>query len=68
MRTKTFDSIVELLRDREWHTPDELATRTRYPDHWIAQLHRESLLDVEEHHGRTVVRLRADDTALAQHT
>jgi hypothetical protein len=58
MRTKTFDAIVELLRDREWHTVAELATRTWYPDHWVRQLRRESLVEVDEQHGQTLVRLR----------
>jgi hypothetical protein len=57
MRTKTFESIVALLGDGEWHTPQELATTTRYPDQWIDELRRESLVEVEEQHGQTRVRL-----------
>ncbi|HEY7179213.1 MAG TPA: hypothetical protein VH305_08565 [Gaiella sp.] len=59
MRTKTFDAILELLADRRWHTENELAERTRYPDHWIDELRRESALEIEERDGQTLIRLRA---------
>jgi hypothetical protein len=52
----SFDAIVELLRDREWQTPDELASKTRYADQWIRELRRESVLEVDEQDGRTLVR------------
>jgi hypothetical protein len=60
MRTKTFDAIVELLRDRQWHTSDELGTKTRYPQQWIDQLRRESLLEIDDRQGQVLVRLRPD--------
>jgi hypothetical protein len=57
MRTRTFDAIVELLGDGEWHTSQELAASTRYPDRWIDELRRESLVEVDEQDGHTRVRL-----------
>jgi hypothetical protein len=63
MRTRTFDAIVTLLADGEWHTPDELATETRYPERWIEELSRESLVEVEAQHGQVRVRLRVEAAA-----
>jgi hypothetical protein len=60
MRTKTFDSIVELLHDREWHVASELAEKTRYPDQWIETLWRESVLEIADRDGQRLVRLRTD--------
>lgn len=60
MRTKTFDSIVELLHDREWHVASELGQKTRYPDQWIETLRRESVLEVADRDGQRLVRLRTD--------
>lgn len=64
MRTKTFDSIVELLRDTQWHSRGEVAEKTRYADEWIAQLRREAIVETEEMDGQTLVRLRADVASL----
>jgi hypothetical protein len=61
MRTRTFESIIELLADRRWHTENELAEKTRYPSHWIDELRRESLLETDERDGQIVVRLRTAD-------
>jgi hypothetical protein len=37
----------------------ELAETTRYPDHWIDELRRESVLGIDERDGQTLIRLRA---------
>ena len=60
MRTRTFNSIVELLGDRRWHTADEVGRKTHYPREWIDALKHESLLDIEEHEGQLMVRLRTE--------
>ena len=64
MRTKTFDSIVELLGDTQWHARGEIAERTRYADEWIAQLRREAIVETDEKDGQTLVRLRSDVASL----
>jgi len=60
MRTKTFDSIVALLGDLQWHSALEVEERTRYADLWIDELRRESLLDTDERDGELLVRLRPE--------
>jgi hypothetical protein len=62
MRTRTFDSILELLADRRWHSQSEVAERTHYPSQWIDELSRESLLETDEQGGQVLVRLRGDDS------
>jgi hypothetical protein len=34
-QTSTFDRIVSVLADRNWHTRGELARVTPYPDWWL---------------------------------
>jgi len=60
VRTKTFDSIVEVLHDRQWHSRSEVAEKTPYADEWIDELRRESVVETDERDGQMVVRLRAD--------
>ena len=60
MRTRTFNSIVELLEDRQWHRASEIAEKTRYASEWIIELQRESVVETGELDGELVVRLRSD--------
>ena len=59
MRTKTYDAIVGLLEDRQWHRLSEVAAMTRYADAWIIELQRESVVETGELDGELVVRLRS---------
>jgi hypothetical protein len=34
----TFERVLDLLSDGEWHTKAELAEITRYPQHWVREL------------------------------
>ena len=52
MRTRIFESIVDLLRDRQWHSASEVAERTRYANEWIDELRCELVLETAERDGR----------------
>jgi hypothetical protein len=60
VRTRLFDSIVELLHDRQWHPATEVAEKTRYAAEWIAEQRLESLVETDERDGQLLVRLRAE--------
>jgi hypothetical protein len=60
VRTRTFNTIVDLLEDRRWHPASEIARKTRYADEWIIALQRESIVETGESNGELVVRLRSD--------
>jgi hypothetical protein len=42
-QASTFDRIVSVLADRNWHTRGELARVTPYPDWWLEELRHERL-------------------------
>jgi hypothetical protein len=61
VRTRTYNAIVGLLEDRQWHAASEVAEKTRYADEWINELQRESVVEKDVRNGETVVRLRSDE-------
>jgi uncharacterized protein YutE (UPF0331/DUF86 family) len=55
--TRTFDAVVEVLRDGAWHAIEDLRAATRFPSDWVDELEAEGIVDVKE--GLvTMVRLR----------
>ena len=55
--TRTFDAVVEVLRDGAWHANEDLRAATRFPSDWVDELEAEGVVDVKE--GLvTMVRLR----------
>jgi hypothetical protein len=44
----TFERIVAVLSDREWHSREELAELTPYPEWWLEELRHEQLEVVED--------------------
>jgi hypothetical protein len=62
-RTRTFDAIIDVLRDGGWHALDDLQAATRFPAEWVQELVAEGVIDVRE--GLvTLVRLRATAVAV----
>lgn len=56
-RRRTFDAIVEVLRDGAWHEIGDVGAATRFPDDWVDALRSEGLLEITEG-VVTMVRLR----------
>ena len=56
-KSRTFDAVVDVLRDGAWHTIEDLRAATRFPSDWVDELQAEGIVDVKE--GLvTMVRLR----------
>jgi len=47
-RVTTFERVVSVLADREWHTRQELAELTPYPDWWLDELRHEQIEIVKD--------------------
>jgi hypothetical protein len=47
-RVTTFERVVSVLSDREWHTREELAELTPYPDWWLDELQHERIEIVKD--------------------
>jgi len=52
MRTKVYDSIVELLSDGEWHPTDELWNVTKEPADWLKILAQDEHFEFDSSEGR----------------
>jgi len=52
MRTKVYDSIVELLSDGEWHPTDELWKVTKEPADWLKILARDGHFEYDDFEGK----------------
>lgn len=50
-RIRTYDRLVEILNDGQWHSDEELAVVATFPEAWLDEVERE---------GGTIVR-RPDD-------
>jgi hypothetical protein len=48
IRTRTFNAVMELLRDGAWHTVDDLRAVARFPSDWVEELAAEGLVDVNQ--------------------
>ncbi len=57
----TYERIIELLGDGEWHPVDDLRLVTRYPDEWVRELRHEGHAVVGRSGDAAVVRLRCVD-------
>ena len=54
---KTYEAIVRVLEDGEWHDLDELAEVSSFPEHWARQLSSEGVVLLTENAGTQKVRL-----------
>lgn len=57
IRRRTYDAIMEVLRDGAWHEIDDVGAATRFPDDWVDTLRSEGLVEITEG-VVTMVRLR----------
>jgi len=60
VRTRVYDSIVDLLSDGRWHWPAEIGHFTHYVDHWAKALEREPAIEFDA--TRAMIRLRSHET------
>jgi hypothetical protein len=58
MRTRVYNSIVQLLSDRRWHAATDLQHVTSYPTEWLRELEQDPRFDVDATSGK--IRLRDD--------
>lgn len=55
---RTYDAILDVLRDGAWHTVDDIEAATHFPVHWVKELAAEGIVDLDE--GLvTLIRLRS---------
>jgi len=45
---RTFEAILEVLRDGAWHSLEDVSAATRYPGDWVTELRAEGVVEVEE--------------------
>ena len=57
MRTKVYDSIVELLSDGEWHPTDDIWNVTTEPTDWVKILARDERFEYDASEAK--IRLRS---------
>jgi hypothetical protein len=54
---RTFEAVVDVLRDGAWHTLEDVKAATQFPSQWVEELEAEGIVDVDD--GLvTLVRLR----------
>ena len=56
MRTRVYDSILELLSDGGWHWVADIWQVTKFPDHWARELAQDPRIEFDA--SRAMVRLR----------
>jgi hypothetical protein len=56
-RRSTYDRVVELLSDGDWHCEPELLRVSAFPAHWVTELAREGHEVKETEDGGRLVRL-----------
>jgi hypothetical protein len=54
----TYDRVLQLLADREWHPTRDLIAVSNYPREWIRELQRRNLIEVLSFSGDVRVRLK----------
>jgi len=53
----TWDRVVDLLSDGDWHTEEELEKVAHFPDYWIRELEESGYSLQRSANGHTQVRL-----------
>jgi hypothetical protein len=55
---RTYEAILDVLRDGAWHPVDDVEAATHFPSHWVKELAAEGVVDVDEG-PVTLIRLRS---------
>jgi hypothetical protein len=62
-KTTTYDQLMRILDDGDWHSAEELTAVAHFPHYWIDELRHEGHQVVTDAVGRPVIRLREAATA-----
>jgi hypothetical protein len=64
-KTTTYDQLMRILGDGDWHSADELTAVAHFPQYWIDELRHEGHQVVTDEVGHPVIRLRNREAATA---